>query len=99
MGNLATSATATNVALSQPALTMHSATRGFPTSVTLKTHLTPPASTVRAGNANQVVSQMPTALVGTHARIIYASPLPEKFSSSRSPSEQRLVAQTARRRV
>ena len=56
--NLATSATATNVALSQLALTMHSATRGFPTSVTLKTHLTPLASTVRAGNASQVVYKL-----------------------------------------
>ena len=52
--SLATSATATNADLLQLALTMHSATRGFPTSATLKTHLTPPASTVRAGNANQV---------------------------------------------
>merc|ERR1719510_265770 len=96
---LATSAKPTNVLRTGLALTMHSATMGFPTSVTLKTPRTPPASTVRAGNANQDVSQMPTALVGTHARIIFASTLLEKFSSSRSPSGQRLVVPTAPRRV
>ena len=47
----------------------------------------------------QDVSQMPTALVGTHARITFASTLPERSSSSRSLSEQRLVALTARRRA
>merc|ERR1711971_466340 len=90
---------ATSVLRSQLALTTPSATRTSPTSVTLRTPLTPPASTVMAGNANQDVSQITTAPVGTHARIIYASIPPEKFSSSRSPSERRLVVPTAPRRV
>ena len=48
----------------------------------------------------QDVSQMPTAPMGTRARmIIFASTLPERFSSSRSLSEQRLVAPTAPMRV
>merc|ERR1712130_66688 len=88
---LAISAKATNVILWRLAPTMRSATREFPTSVTSKTPHTPPASTVRAGNASQDVSQMPTAPMGTRARmIIFASTLPERFSSSRSLSEQRL---------
>ena len=96
------------------ALTTRTATTESQTSVTLKTPRTPLASTVRAGNANQVnsssfcsrylhsqikdASLMPIALVDTLARITSATILLGRFSSSRSRSEHKPAAPIAQRR-
>ena len=96
------------------ALTTRTATTESQTSVTLRTPLTPLASTVRAENANQVnnllfcsrffhtpikdASLMPIALVDTLARITSATILLARFSSSRSRSEHKLAAPIAQRR-
>ena len=96
------------------ALTTRTATTESQTSVTLRTPLTPLASTVRAENANQVnsllfcsryfhspiqdASLMPIALVDTLARITSATILLARFSSSRSRSEHKPAAPIAQRR-
>ena len=96
------------------ARTMRTATTESQTSVTLRTPLTPLASTVRAENANQVnnllfcsryfhtpikdASLMPIALVDTLARITSATILLARFSSSRSRSEHKPAAPIAQRR-